>query len=146
MLMYIVSLLGEHAGFDSIRAQQLDITADLNSVTSGSVVTHIYNSVLALYEKYEDSGLRGRLLQCLGFLFKAQPTLMTLESSATMMDAIFASDEDDSRARLLKLMQDFLIAESEKHSEQEKGTAKQKTSGVNMDELVGNTQGFAESG
>lgn len=57
-----------------------------------------------------------------GFLFKAQPTLMTLESSATMMDAIFASDEDDSRARLLRLMQEFLIAESEKHSEQEKST------------------------
>ena len=45
---------------------------------------------------------------------------MTLESSATMMDAIFASDEDDSRARLLRLMQEFLIAESEKHLEQEK--------------------------
>lgn len=45
---------------------------------------------------------------------------MTLESSATMMDAIFASDEDDSRSRLLKLMQDFLISESEKHSEHEK--------------------------
>ena len=47
---------------------------------------------------------------------------MTLESSATMMDAIFASDEDDSRARLLRLMQEFLIAESDKHSEQEKST------------------------
>ncbi|KLO06964.1 hypothetical protein SCHPADRAFT_1002012 [Schizopora paradoxa] len=146
MLMYIVSLLGEHAGFDAVRTQQTDINAELNYITTGSIVSHIYSNVLALYEKFEDSGLRGRLLQCLGFLFKAQPTLMTLESSATMMDAIFASDEDDSRARLLRLMQEFLIAESEKHSEQEKNTAKQKTSGVNMDELVGNTQGFAESG
>lgn len=46
---------------------------------------------------------------------------MTLESSATMMDAIFASSEEDNRGRLLKLMQEFLIAESSKHSAQEKG-------------------------
>lgn len=32
----------------------------------GSIVSHIYGNVLTLYEKYEDSGLRGRLLQCLG--------------------------------------------------------------------------------
>lgn len=46
---------------------------------------------------------------------------MTLESSATMMDAIFASPEEDNRGRLLKLMQDFLLAEASKHSLQEKG-------------------------
>ena len=46
---------------------------------------------------------------------------MTLESSTNMMDAIFASAEEENRGRLLKLMQDFLIAEADKHSEHEKG-------------------------
>ncbi len=46
---------------------------------------------------------------------------MTLERSAAVMDAIFASPEEDGRARLLKIMQNFLESESLKHSNKEKG-------------------------
>ncbi|TDL22099.1 hypothetical protein BD410DRAFT_770589 [Rickenella mellea] len=142
MLVYIVSLLGEHSDFDHIRDEHKEIASELNSISEGPIIRHIYQSILMLYEKHTDQALRGRLLQCLGFLFRAQPTLMTLDSSATMMDAIFASPEEDNRGRLLKLMQEFLVSESEKHSHQEKGAK----STVNMEELVGNTHGFAESG
>lgn len=48
---------------------------------------------------------------------------MTLESSATMMDAIFSSQEEENKGRLLKLMQEFLVSESTKHSAQEKGNS-----------------------
>jgi hypothetical protein len=58
---------------------------------------------------------------CAGFLFRAYPTLMTLETSATIMDAIFTSPDEEARGRLLKIMQDFLITESTKQSAQEKG-------------------------
>lgn len=57
----------------------------------------------------------------LGFLFRAQPTLMTLERSAGIMDAIFASPDEESRGRLLRIMQDFLVSEATKHAEQRKG-------------------------
>lgn len=56
-----------------------------------------------------------------GFLFRAYPTLMTLNTSATIMDAIFASPEEEARGRLLKIMQDFLITEAVKQSAHEKG-------------------------
>ena len=56
-----------------------------------------------------------------GFLFRAQPTLMTLEQSAGIMDAIFASSDEESRGRLLRIMQDFLVSEAAKHAEQRKG-------------------------
>ena len=56
-----------------------------------------------------------------GFLFRAQPTLMTLDSSATIMDAIFASAEEEGRGRLLKIMQEFLVSEASKYSAKEKG-------------------------
>lgn len=56
-----------------------------------------------------------------GFLFRAQPTLMTKERSASIMDAIFASPEEDEKGRLLRIMQEFLVSESEKHSAQMKG-------------------------
>ena len=46
---------------------------------------------------------------------------MTLETSASIMDTIFASPEEDNRARLLKLLQEFLVSEVSKHALQEKG-------------------------
>lgn len=46
---------------------------------------------------------------------------MTLERSAGIMDAIFTSSDEESRGRLLRIMQDFLVAEATKHAEQRKG-------------------------
>jgi hypothetical protein len=92
---------------------------------------------------------------------------MTLDRSATIMDAIFASPDEESRGRLLRIMQEFLVSEAAKHSTKEKGTVvyashctpilnfvysvenakgKAKNVEVNMEELVGNTDGFADSG
>lgn len=51
---------------------------------------------------------------------------MTTERSATVMDGIFASPEEESRGRLLKIMQDFLISEAAKHSAKEKGNVSLK--------------------
>jgi cohesin loading factor subunit SCC2 len=77
---------------------------------------------------------------------------MTLESSAMIMDATFASQEEEGRARLLKIMQEFLVSEAAKHAQKEKSKTNTNTKGkqspteVNMEELVGNTDGFADSG
>jgi cohesin loading factor subunit SCC2 len=89
---------------------------------------------------------------------------MTHESSSQLMDQIFTSEDEEAKARLLKILQDFLGSESAKHSAQEKGInpliilcmsadhrtaafANKKTSkGVDMEAFVGNTHGFAESG
>lgn len=56
-----------------------------------------------------------------GFLFRAQPALMTLETSATIMDNIFTSSHNDLRSRLLKIIQEFLVAEASRHNSKEKG-------------------------
>ena len=102
------------------------------------MIEHVYKCLLKLYEKYQDQGLRTRILQCLGavvsrgngcytytvlagFLFRAQPVLMTAEPSAKIMDAIFESPQEEIRGRLLKILQDFLIAEATKHAANEKG-------------------------
>ncbi|KAF8073449.1 hypothetical protein FPV67DRAFT_1559883 [Lyophyllum atratum] len=148
ILIFIVALLGEHCNFDNVRRDHPELEADINRISQGSIVEHIYDSLLQLYEKYDIASLRGRILQCLGFLFRAQPTLMTKERSSTIMDVIFASPEEEGRGRLLKIMQDFLVSEAAKHSAKEKEVvkAKGKPTDVNMDELVGNTDGFADSG
>ncbi|KAL5501640.1 SCC2 [Sanghuangporus vaninii] len=150
ILVIIVSLLGEHFKFDRLRSESANLSTQLDAISKGPIIDHIYMCLLQLYERYADCNIRGRLLVCLGFLFRAQPTLMTLDSSATIMDAIFASFEDDNRARLLKIMQEFLASESTKHSVQQNAANKpihaKSNPGINMEELVGNTHGFAESG
>ncbi|KAI6027546.1 hypothetical protein BKA83DRAFT_4230505 [Pisolithus microcarpus] len=114
ILIFIVALLGEHCDFDKLRAERTEFASELSSVSEGPTVEHIYSSLLALYAKYTDSGLKGRILQCLGFLFRARPTLMTLDQSAGIMDAIFASPDEESRGRLLRILQDFLVSEAAK--------------------------------
>ena len=102
----------------------------------------MYQLFLKLYEKNTDAHLRSRILQCLGmhstsfrlrslticnrsagFLFRAQPSLLTADTSSHIMDEIFNSDDDDAKGRLLKIMQEFLVSEAEKHTvaEKEKG-------------------------
>ncbi|PPQ86325.1 hypothetical protein CVT25_005626 [Psilocybe cyanescens] len=147
ILIFIVALLAENCNFDTLRKENPNLASDLDTISTGSITEHIYNLLLSLYEKYSNESLRGRVLQCLGFLFRAQPTLMTMERSARIMDGIFASSEEEGKGRLLKIIQDFLVSEAAKHSAKEKESTKANTkTEVNMDELVGNTDGFADSG
>ncbi|KAJ3525731.1 hypothetical protein NMY22_g10453 [Coprinellus aureogranulatus] len=148
MLIFIVSLLAEHCNFDQLRKDHEDLAPEIDAISTGSIMEHVYLTMLRIYHKFESPALRTRVLQCLGFLFRAQPTLMTQEPSAEIMDAIFNSDDEEGHCRLLKIMQNFLVSESEKHSAKEKESSKSKTKAgdVNMEELVGNTDGFADSG
>ncbi|PCH40319.1 hypothetical protein WOLCODRAFT_67627 [Wolfiporia cocos MD-104 SS10] len=148
MLLSIVSLLCEHCSFDQIRMEHENLRAEIDSITKGSIIEHVYGILLDFYGKYREGGLRARILHCLGFLFRAQPALMTADSSAAIMDDIFSSQDEEARGRLLKIIQDFLISEASKHAAKEKASAKAKSAQeeVNMEELVGNTDGFADSG
>ncbi|KAJ7465273.1 hypothetical protein FB451DRAFT_1263153 [Mycena latifolia] len=151
MLIVIIALLGEHCDFERMRKETPAVVPDLESISSSaSIIEHIYSTLLQLYDNSEDVSLRGRILQCLGFLFRAQPSLMTLDRSAVIMDDIFSSPDEVERGRLLKIIQEFLISEAAKHSAKQKDTnatkGKAKPSDVNMEELVGNTDGFADSG
>ncbi|KAF5337499.1 hypothetical protein D9758_013605 [Tetrapyrgos nigripes] len=149
-VIFIVSLLGEHCPFDRFRndpSVPADVVKNLDAISQGSIVEHIYNTLLKLHSRYEP--LRARTMHCLGFLFRAQPTLMVMDSSAQIMDSVFGSSDEEERGRMLKIMQDFLNAEATKHAAKEKEMTKRtsaKASDVNMEELVGNTEGFADSG
>ncbi|RDX49866.1 hypothetical protein OH76DRAFT_1556053 [Lentinus brumalis] len=150
ILLFITSLLCEHCNFDRLRLEEEKFKDDIDKIAKTSVIEHVYMCLLKLYQKYQDQGLRGRILQCLGFLFRAQPALMTAEPSAKIMDDIFTSPVEETRGRLLKILQDFLMAEAAKHAANEKAIlgskGKSAMGKVNMEELIGNTDGFADSG
>ncbi|KAK2465765.1 hypothetical protein APHAL10511_002309 [Amanita phalloides] len=148
LVIFIAALLVEHCEFDRIRSENELLAPEIDSISRTSIVEYTYNSLIQLYEKYDSIPIQARLLQCLGFLFRAQPTLMTHDRSSSIMDSIFASPDEEGHGRLLKIIQDFLTSEAEKHSTTEKENAKNKDkpADVNMEELVGNTDGFADSG
>ncbi|KAG9034044.1 Sister chromatid cohesion protein 2 [Tulasnella sp. JGI-2019a] len=146
IIIFILSLLCEHCDFDTVRNEQPDLASDINSVSQGPIVDHVYGLLLSLYEMFSDAAARGPILRCLGFLFRAQPTLLTRPQSAATMDAIFGSADEEARGRLLKIMQDFLVGESEKYDASQKAGKPKVAKQVKMEELVGNTDGFAESG
>ena len=85
------------------------------------------------------------------------PPSLTEEATSAFMDGIFASNDVDMQGSLLKIIQDFLSTTSAKQTELEKGSGDQyhaieallvkpPTVTVNMDEFIGNVQGFAKSG
>ena len=55
-------------------------TAHGNRTDQGSVTEHVYMCLLKLYEKYEDQGLRGRILQCLGTHFQHSPLILRIDA------------------------------------------------------------------
>ncbi|KAG8691558.1 Sister chromatid cohesion protein 2 [Ceratobasidium sp. 423] len=146
ILALIVSLLGEHSDFDKIRQEQSTVKDLIDSIDGGPIPEYIYGLIHKLYKRFNDQQLKGRLLQCFGFLFRAHPSLLTREDSAEMMDAIFASPQEEAQARLLKIMQDFLMSEASKHTHAAANNKPKKGSAVDMEELIGNTDGFADSG
>ncbi|KAF7288130.1 Sister chromatid cohesion protein [Mycena chlorophos] len=154
LIVVIAALVCEHTDIEKIRRENPDISSDLDSISTGPIVEAVFDSFVKLYGKYHDASFRIRLLSCLGCLYRAQPTLMTTERSAEIMDDIFQSNDEERRGRLLKMFQEFLMSEAEKHAAKQKDTAATaaKTKGkatatdVNMEELVGNTDGFADSG
>ncbi|CAE7081849.1 unnamed protein product [Rhizoctonia solani] len=145
ILALIVSLLGEHSDFDKIRQEQSTVKDLIDSIDTGPIAEYIYGLIHKLYKRFNDQQLKGRLLQCFGFLFRAHPSLLTREDSAEMMDAIFASPQEEAQARLLKIMQEFLLSEASKHTHAA-ANSRPKKGAVDMEELIGNTDGFADSG
>lgn len=44
----------------------VDLAADINAISEGSIMEHIYLTLLRIYNKFDNGPLRGRILQCLG--------------------------------------------------------------------------------
>lgn len=150
-------------------------SAHTTLLIQGPVSDHIFNTLLSLYHSLNPS-FRSSALQCLGklhdasvpaqfleqpgrlsfpvcpshpgFLFRAYPSLMTRESMTKVMDDILKSSEAGDKLLLLKIIQEFLMTEHARRGPETAGQSpkKQSPTKVDMSELVGNTEGFADSG
>ncbi|EJU03190.1 ARM repeat-containing protein [Dacryopinax primogenitus] len=147
LLMFIVAFLNEHCDFDEVRLQKPDTAAQLDSMSTHSITEHFYSLFLKLYKLPGNEKLSVAALQCLGIMFKSYPKLLTHDSTLSLMDSIFASQDVEGRGRVLKILQDFLASEATKRAEEERANKKAgKKADVNMDELIGSADTFADSG
>ncbi|GAA5844746.1 hypothetical protein JCM11251_002267 [Rhodosporidiobolus azoricus] len=148
VLCYMTSLLCEHGRFDSVREEQPTTKAVLDSISTDSIAEHVFNVLVRLYTLTLPPQIKFTILTSLGFLYRSYPTLMLHVSSTQIIDAIFDSPNPKLHLQVLRIVQDFL-ASQERAATVVGGqpTKKKKVEeGVKMEELVGNVEGFADSG
>lgn len=82
---------------------------------------------------------------CLGSLFRAYPVLILRPEAMDWMDAVFASNDTPTQAKLLTVIHDFLLSEADKKAG---SGVVQKTKGKNkdMEALIGSAAELSESG
>ncbi|KAJ1021124.1 hypothetical protein NDA16_003910 [Ustilago loliicola] len=153
-LMSLTASLCEHANFDEIRKKHPETTPEIDALSKGPLVDAVSKALLDIH-KTGSEVVRSMALQNLGFIFRAHPTLMTQQSMTAMMDDIFASGLLQDRATLLKIILDFLSADSLRRNPDNAvvnvGTGRRKpenpdAGSVDMTILVGNTETFADTG
>jgi cohesin loading factor subunit SCC2 len=73
---------------------------------------------------------------------------MLLVSSTGIIDAIFDSPNPQMHLQVLRIIADFLASQEQASASAAVQTTKKKkvVQGVKMEELVGNVEGFADSG
>ncbi len=153
-LMSLTASLCEHADFDEIRRKYFETAPDIDAISKRPLVDVVSEALLDIHKSGSES-VRSVALQNLGFIFRAHPTLMTRPSLTAMMDDIFKSGSLQDRATLLKIILDFLSADSMRRNPDNAvvtaGTGRRKpenpdAGSVDMTILVGNTETFADTG
>ncbi|ORY37374.1 sister chromatid cohesion C-terminus-domain-containing protein, partial [Leucosporidium creatinivorum] len=141
-LCHLASLLCENGLFDSVRAKYPETKPALDSISPKPISEYIYTLLVKLYSLPVGPQVQSSALNSLGFLFRAYPTLMLNPSSTTIMDSVFKTGTPQLQLQLLKILQDFLTSQAKAST----ASTQKAEKGVKIDELVGNVDGFADSG
>lgn len=127
-------------------------TKDLiDRITTGSIAEHTFATLLRVHSLQLPPQVKPAVLTSLGFIYRGHPTLMMHSSSTAIMDAIFDSPNSALHVQVLRIIQDFLASQeraaaSVASTATDKKAKKKGNAGVKMEELVGNVEGFADSG
>ncbi|GAA5958783.1 hypothetical protein JCM21900_004761 [Sporobolomyces salmonicolor] len=147
-LCYLTSLLCEHGDFDSIRVEYPAKKPLIDRITPISVAELVYQALVKLQGLPLPPAVRSAILTSLSFVYRAHPTFMLHSDSTDIIDAIFAAPNAQMHLQVLRIVQDFLASQERLAAGAAPGGVKKKKAeqGVKMDELVGDVQGFADSG
>jgi cohesin loading factor subunit SCC2 len=144
----MTTLLCEHADFDQLREDRPELAQDIDRVNSNSILDTICKMLVGLYSA-ESEGWQVIALQNLGLLLRSYPHLWTREDVTQLLDGIFASDNLRLRELVIRSLSEYLTKEHEKKAAEVEAlslkmphSAKKR---VDMEQLVGNTEVFADS-
>ncbi|GAA5984976.1 hypothetical protein JCM11641_005602 [Rhodosporidiobolus odoratus] len=148
VLCFMSALFCEHGNFDRVREEQPAVKQQLDRITSTSIAEHTYSILVRLHGLALPPAVKSAILTSLGFLYRAHPTLMLHSASTAIIDAIFTDPNPAMHVQVLKIVQDFLASQERAGVAAATAPTKQKKAeqGVRMEELVGNVEGFADSG
>ncbi|GAA5948648.1 hypothetical protein JCM10213_003568, partial [Rhodosporidiobolus nylandii] len=149
VLCYMTALLCEHGHFDRIREENPAAKEQIDKITTASIAESTYNHLVRLHSMPQlPHPVKATVLSSLGFLYRAHPTLMLNDASTGIIDAIFASPNAAMHQQVLRIVQEFLASQERASIATAVVPAKKKKAeqGVKMEELVGNVEGFADSG
>lgn len=136
-----------------LNPRRTDIKPSVDAITVNSVAELTFQLLVRAYGLPLPAPIKSPMLTSLGFLYRAYPTLMLHASSTAIIDAIFELPDTQAHIQILRIIQDFL-ASQERTSASAAPVAqsapdkrrKKAENGVKMEELVGNVEGFADSG
>ena len=129
--------------------------AAIDQVTPASIAELTFTLLIRLHGSNVQPLVKAAVLTSLGFVFRTHPVLMINEASTTIIDAVFDAPDVAPRLQLLRIIQDFLLSQEQAQAtaaasvrpkKKQKGVPAGGSDGVELDELVGNVEGFAESG
>ncbi|GAA5994954.1 hypothetical protein JCM5350_007201 [Sporobolomyces pararoseus] len=148
VLCYLVSLLCEHGNFDKMRAENQAIQTALDKISPNSIADFVFNVLIELHNLELPAEFKSTVLTSLSFIWRGYPTLMIEPASTSIIDTVFASSDRGLQLQILRIVQNFLASQERSAPPAPTAKAKRKKSetGVQMDELVGNVEGFADSG
>ncbi|KAK4046628.1 Sister chromatid cohesion protein 2 [Microbotryomycetes sp. JL201] len=147
LLSYMVSLLAEHGNFDALRKTVKETRASIDALSKASIPDTVFGMLVKLYQTAPFT--RAACLTSLGFLFRGRPTLMQDSRATAILDEVFASRQPQAQLQLLRILQDFFTSRAKKTAQAAEQKKKQASNGerqVRMEELVGVSDEFAESG
>ncbi|GAA5958305.1 hypothetical protein JCM3765_004786 [Sporobolomyces pararoseus] len=148
VLCYLVSLLCEHGNFDKMRAENEATQTALDKISQNSIADFVFDVLIELHNLELPSEFKSTVLTSLSFIWRGYPTLMIEPASTSIIDAVFDSPDRGLQLQILRIVQNFLASQerSTPSAPTTKAKRKKAETGVQMDELVGNVEGFADSG
>jgi cohesin loading factor subunit SCC2 len=122
--------------------------AAIDSITPRPISEQVFALLVAIHNLPVQPVIKQAALTSLGYVYRAYPTLMLLVSSTGIIDAIFDSPNPQMHLQVLRIIADFLASQEQASASAAVQTTKKKkvVQGVKMEELVGNVEGFADSG
>lgn len=150
-MLMICGLLCQHFEFDKKREQEPDAMKALDLVYRGEINTLVFDLLQFftgdIMDDLKEEGMTMRMtaLQGLGYFFASYPTFMISKISLSLMDKIFEQGTIDLQTQLMCVFQEFLAAE-EKRIDRREELKSVDFKDVDVDELLGNTEEYAELG